>query len=208
MDKAAYDSYLNSLMTHASPLILAFGDSLIAGYGLSEREGFSAQLEDALRAFDPGAQVLNAGISGNTTADALRRLPRVLSALPRQPDLAVVQVGPNDVMRGLSPQQMRANLEAILTEFNRCTIPVLLATVEPPPFLRHRTGAYIGIHEALARQYGVATCAFFPDDVLGHPDMVLADRVHPNVRAIAVVVQGIVPAIRQLLSERAAFVGS
>lgn len=187
-------------MTHFSPTLLAFGDSLIAGYGLSAAQSLPAQLEQRLRATRPGARVLNAGHSGDTTADAIRRLPRVLAGLKARPDLALVQVGPNDVLRGVAPAATRANLDAILTEFARCGIPVLLATVAPPPFLRDRVRAWDGIHAEVAARHGAAICPFFPEGVLGHPAMVLADRVHPNAAAIARVADGLMPAIEQALS--------
>ncbi len=188
------------LMTMAStPLILAFGDSLIAGYGLKPDEGLPARLQRRLCADHPGMEVVNGGVSGDTTEGALRRLPRVLSGLPARPDLALVQIGPNDVLRAVPPERMRANLEAILAEFERCAIPVLLATVAAPPFLMQRTKTYAGIHEAVAARHGATTCPFFPPGVLGHPDMVLWDRVHPNARAIALVAEQLASAIERAL---------
>jgi acyl-CoA thioesterase-1 len=187
-------------MPDPSPLILAFGDSLIAGYGLRPDESLPARLQARLRATRPLAQVVNAGVSGDTTEGALRRLPRVLSALPGRPDLALVQIGPNDVLRAIPPERMRAHLEAILTEFERCAIPVLMATVAAPPFLIQRTEAYAGIHEAVAARHGATTCPFFPPGVLGHPDMVLWDRVHPNARAIALVAEQLAPAVERMLA--------
>jgi acyl-CoA thioesterase-1 len=189
-------------MTQPSPLILAFGDSLIAGFGLAAADGFPAQLQRALRGRRPQAAVLNWGVSGDTTGDALRRLPRLLSGLAARPDLAIVQIGPNDLWRGLSPERTRANLDAILTEFGRCGIPVLLATVTPPAFLMQRAAGHVGIHDEVARRHGVATCAFFPAGVLGHPEMVLIDRVHPNARAIAAVVAHMLPIVERLLAGR------
>jgi acyl-CoA thioesterase I len=190
------------------PLILAFGDSLIAGYGLPSADSFPAQLERRLRADRPGVRVINAGVSGDITARALVRLPRVLSGLERRPDLAVVQIGPNDVLRGVPPAQTRRDLDAILTEFGRCSIPVLLATVEPPPILSHRARDYVRIHAEVAARHGVPTCVFFPSGVLGHPDMVLIDRVHPNARAIAAVVDAMAPAVEAALTDALAASGT
>ncbi len=194
-------------MPDPSPLILAFGDSLIAGYGLCPDESLPARLQARLRATRPLAQVVNAGVSGDTTDGAWRRLPRVLSALPGRPDLALVQIGPNDVLRAIPPERMRAHLEAILTEFERCAIPVLMATVAAPPFLIQRTEAYAGIHEAVAARHGATTCPFFPPGVLGHPDMVLWDRVHPNARAIALVAEQLAPAVERALTLAASEAG-
>ena len=182
-------------MTTSAPLILAFGDSLVAGYGLATCDGFAAQLEHRLSATRPGARVINAGVPGNTTADALRRLPRVLSRLEAHPHLAIVQLGPNDVLQDVPPTSTLSNLEAILVEFGRCGVPVLLTTVAPPPLLAQRAGPYAGIHDALAKRHDAMTWPFFPAGVLGHRDMVLADMVHPNDKAIAAVVDAMLPAV-------------
>lgn len=181
------------------PLVLAFGDSLVAGYGLPVADGFAAQLERALRIGYAAARVVNAGVSGDTSADALRRLPRVLSGLSGRPDLAIVQIGPNDVLRRLPPGQTRSNLAAILVELGRCGVPVLLTTVAPPAFLQGRADAYIGIHEELAARHGAAVQPFFPAGVLGRADMVIADRVHPNGAAIARVVEALLPAVERVV---------
>jgi acyl-CoA thioesterase-1 len=187
-------------MTASAPLILAFGDSLVAGYGLATADGFAAQLEHLLSAAHPGARVINAGVAGNTTANALRRLPRLLSRLEVGPDLAIVQLGPNDVLREVPPPSTRANLEAILIEFGRCCVPVLLTTVMLPPLLAKRAGPYADIQQALAKLHGATTWPFFPAGVLGHRDMVLADRVHPNGKAIAAVIEAMLPAIEDILN--------
>lgn len=183
-----------------SPLVLAFGDSLVAGYGLSRADGFCAQLERGLRARHPGAVVIDAGMAGDTTADAVRRLPRVLTRLDARPDLAIVQIGPNDVLHRLPPAATRANLDALLAELGRCPVPVLLTTVTPPAFLAARAGGHVGIHEAVAARHGAAVWPFFPPGVLGHPDMVLADRVHPNARAITAVAAAMLPAVERALA--------
>ena len=187
-------------MATPSPLLLAFGDSLVAGYGLAVADGFAAQLERRLRARHPSARVVGAGRPGDTTADALRRLPGTLSRLDDRPRLAIVQLGPNDVLRQVPPAATRAGLDAILTEFGRCGVPVLLTTVTPPDFLRERAGAYLGLHEELAALHGATTWPFFPWGVLGHPDMVLADRVHPNGRAITAVVDAMLPVVERLVA--------
>lgn len=194
-------------MQTSPPLILALGDSLIAGYGLPPADGFPRQLERSLRLRHPGATVIDAGISGETTADVLRRLPAVLSALDRRPDLAIVQVGPNDLLRRVPPAAARANLDAILSELDRCGIAILLTTVAPPPVLLPAATAYLHIHEEVAARHGATTCPFFPPGVLGHPEMVLWDRIHPNARAIAAVVEAMLPAIRHALAREPAPLG-
>jgi len=179
-------------MNGSVPQILAFGDSLTAGYGLPAEASFAARLQALLREGRPGTIVHNAGLSGDTTDSALRRLPRVLAALPARPDLAVVELGPNDLLRGAPPARTAANLDAILLELGRCGVPVLLATFEPPPFL---AASYGGLYASVAARHGAATHPFFPAGVLGHPDLVLADRVHPNARAIDLVARHMLPAV-------------
>lgn len=170
------------------PLILAIGDSLVAGYGLHASDSFPAQLQASLEHQYSGVSVINAGVTGDTTADVVRRLPRLLSRLDRRPKLAIVQVGPNDVLRQVQAARTRAQLEQIVLSLCNCGIPVLLTTVEPPALIRDRAAAYLGIHEELAAEHGATVWPFFPPGVLGHSDMVLADRVHPNAKAISAVV--------------------
>jgi acyl-CoA thioesterase-1 len=186
-------------MTLDRPLILAIGDSLIAGYGLPAADSFPVQLQASLRRACPSARVVNAGVSGDTTADVLRSLPRMLSALDQRPALAIVQVGPNDVLRQVPVDRTRAHLDQVLLSLGNCGIPVLLTTVDPPMFIRDRAAAYLGIHAALAAEHGATVWPFFPPGVLGHADMVLADRVHPNAKAIAAVVAAMLPIVERML---------
>lgn len=208
------DDYLKTMTksdrsdgVHPSPIILALGDSLTSGHGLAGAESFAAQLELRLRAERPGAQVINAGVSGDTTSDALRRLPKVLGALVRRPDLAIVELGANDLLRRIPPAQVRSNLAMIVEELQRCAIPVLLATLEQPPFLRAYVGDYSDIYANIARAYAIPTCPFFPRGVLGNPRMVLADKVHPNAPAVALCAENMLPHVLHALdreSRRAA----
>jgi acyl-CoA thioesterase-1 len=196
--KGELSAYFRPTMSHTH--VLAIGDSLIAGYGLPLADGFTAQLEWRLRTTGMDAQVTNAGVSGDTASGVLKRLPGLLSRLTHRPSLAIVQVGPNDVMRQVPVSVARASLDAILNELGRCDIPVLLTTVEPPAILRDRAAAYLGIHAELAALHDAVTAPFFPDGVLGHPAMVLADRMHPNAGAISAVVDAMLPIVRKLLS--------
>lgn len=184
----------------SDPLILAIGDSLVAGYGLPPDDGLPAQLERRLRLRHPAARVIGAGRSGDTTADVLRRLPSVLSRCPARPHLAIVQAGPNDVLRQVPPATVRASLDQMLTDLGRCLVPVLLTTVAPPPILHDRARAYLDIHADMAARHGAAIQPFFPPGILGHADMVLADRVHPNGRAIGLVADALLPVVERLLA--------
>ena len=188
------------MMMVNDPAVLAIGDSLVAGYGLACEDGLPAQLQRRLQERWPGAQVIGAGVSGDTSGDVQRRLPRLLSGLMQRPALALVQVGPNDVLRGVAPAQVHANLAAVVRELKACGMPVLLTRVEPPAMLRARAAPYQTIHGEVAREHGAALCDFFPAGVLGHPDMVLHDRVHPNARAIALVADHLLPHVEAALT--------
>lgn len=186
------------------PLVLAFGDSLTAGYGLSAAQSFPAQLEARLRRHRPGALVMNAGLSGDTTGAALARLPRVLSSLRQRPDLAIVELGANDLIRGLPPEGTRANLHAILDELARCGIPALVAGMRPPPFLGPDFAAFCeALYAGAAARTGAAHYPHFLDGATG-PGMTIADRLHPNARAIGIVADRILPAVEAALDAQAA----
>jgi acyl-CoA thioesterase-1 len=130
----------------------------------------------ALRA---GAYVQNAGVSGDTSASALARLPRLLSSLSRVPDLAVVALGANDLLRGMSLQQTRSNLDAIIGELARCGIPVLIAAMEAPRFLGGFARACDAVYSDLAAKHGVPAWPFFPAGVLGNRALTLSDVCTP-----------------------------
>jgi acyl-CoA thioesterase-1 len=185
------------------PNVLAFGDSLTAGYGLARDQSFPAQLEALLRRSRPGAHVLNAGVSGDTTASGRARLSGVLSRLDARPDLAIVALGANDLLRGVAPARMRDNLDAILRSFADCGIPVLLAGMMAPPFLAGFALAYNAVFPALAAQHRAAFYPFFLDGVVGDPSLVLADGIHPNARAIAIVTGRILPHVEAALDASA-----
>lgn len=195
----------NSTDRHAGdvatgPLVLALGDSLTSGHGLPPGGAFPDRLQVLLRGALPGACVKNAGVSGNTTGDALRRLPRLLSALDRRPDLTIVELGANDLRRGVPPVETKANLDQIVAELRHMAIPVLLATVEPPQQLAAFARAYGSIYSEVADRHGISTHPFFPKGVLGHFDYVLADRIHPNAAAMDLVARYMLPAVLAELS--------
>ncbi len=184
----------------AAPFVLAFGDSLTAGYGLAREEAFPAKLQALLRLSLSGAVVHNAGVSGDTTRSALARLPRLLSSLDRRPDLAIVELGPNDLIQRIDPSEARSNLDAIVREFQRCSIPTLLASVEPPAFLGAIARAYSGIHADIGQRHGISVHPFFPPGVLGHHAHVLCDRLHPNAVAIDMVARSMLRTVLEQLA--------
>lgn len=176
-------------VTGAEVPILAFGDSLFAGYGLRTGDSYPAQLERALRARGANARIVNASVSGNTTADGLQRLAFTLANQPRPPALAIVCLGGNDMLRGLPPEQARANLDAILTELRRRGIGVVLMGMLAAPNLgADYARGFNAIYPALARKHDAVLVPFFLQAVIGKPDLVQADHVHPTARGIEEIV--------------------
>ena len=181
-------------------LILAFGDSLTAGYQLRAADGFTAQLERALRARGHMVRVHNAGVSGDTSATGRARLGWVLGSLRQKPDLAIIELGANDMLRGLPPAQARANLDAILAELKRRGIPVVLAGMAAsrtlgPDYVRQ----FDSIYPELARKHGATLYPFFLEGVALQWRLLLADGLHPNAQGVAVIVRNILPTIEQAL---------
>ena len=180
--------------------ILAFGDSLTAGYGLPPGQGFAPQLEDMLRRNGVRAFVINAGVSGNTAAQGRARLKWTLDGLRQKPDLAIVALGANDMLRGLPPARTRADLDAILAELKRRGLKVLIAGMLAAPNLgaRYRS-EYDSIFPDLARTHRAALYPFFLAGVAGNASLVLPDRVHPNFQGIKRMVSGITPTVLRAL---------
>lgn len=185
----------------ADKLVLAFGDSLTAGYRLSPGKGFAPQLEAALRRQGVAARVHNAGVSGDTTAQGRARLAWVLAALQAKPDLVIVELGANDMLRGLDPRRAEANLDAILTELGKRRIKVLLAGMVTAPNLGpDYARRFDPIYSRLAKKHRVALYPFFLAGIVGDRSLHIGDAIHPNERGVAVIVRGISPQVRRLLT--------
>jgi acyl-CoA thioesterase-1 len=165
--------------------VLAFGDSLFTGYGLQPGEGYPERLEGALRAKGINARIANAGLSGDTTAGALQRLAFTLDNQVKPPDLVVISLGGNDMLRGLPAAETRANLDAILTELGKRKIPVLLLGMLAAPNLGpDYAGQFNQIYPALARKHGAALVPFFLQAVVDKPELRQADHIHPTKQGI------------------------
>jgi acyl-CoA thioesterase I len=183
--------------------ILAFGDSLTAGYGLPQGQGFAPQLEDALRRNGIRAFVIDAGVSGDTTAAGRARLEWTLDGLVKEPDLAIVALGGNDMLRGIPPRQTRANMEAIVAELDRRDIQVLIAGMLAAPNLGQDYAAQFNrIFPDLAGKFGADLYPFFLANVVGDRDLLLADGIHPNFQGIKQMVSGILPSAMKALERR------
>ncbi|MEH6828074.1 arylesterase [Parasphingorhabdus sp.] len=184
----------------AEILIVAFGDSLYAGYGLDQKEGFAPELQAALTAEGKDVRVHNAGVSGDTTAAGLRRMDFVLDSLSRKPDLVILGLGGNDMLRGLKPSDSRANMEAMVKKLKDRGIPVMLTGMLAPPNLGADFGKEFNmIYPALAQKYDVALYPFFMDGVVGHPDLFLPDGLHPTAKGIDIIVGKIAPQVVEVL---------
>jgi acyl-CoA thioesterase-1 len=182
--------------------ILAFGDSLFAGYGLEDGEGYPEMLEAALQAQGINARVIDAGVSGDTTAAGRQRLGFVLDAQDTPPELALVELGGNDLLRGIAPSQTRENLAAILTELQRRRIPVLLMGMRAPPNLGEAYVAeFDAIYPALSQRFGPALVPVFLEAVYDEPALIQQDRIHPTAEGIEAIVEATVGDVARALPQ-------
>jgi acyl-CoA thioesterase-1 len=186
----------------AAPLttILAFGDSLTAGLGLRADQAFPARLEARLRAEGTLVHVVNAGNSGDTTTDGLARLDWALAA---KPDLVILELGANDMLRGIDPRIVRANLDAMITKIQASGAKLLLAGMEAPTNWGEKYKRdFDRIYPELARARGVTLYPFFLEGVAMDPQLNQADGLHPNERGVAVLVGRIAPVVVRLIGGR------
>ena len=183
-------------------LVLAFGDSLYAGYGLERGQSLPDAIQSRLRTQGINATLVNAGVSGDTTAAGRQRLVFSLDNLPRKPDLVLLGLGGNDVLRQLPPTETRANLVAMLDELKRRDIPVLLTGMQAPPNLGPEfAGSFNRIWPDLAKEYGADLYPFILDGVIGEPKLMLPDRVHPNAAGVNRIADRLAPLVQGELSE-------
>ena len=187
--------------TENTDLVVAFGDSLFAGYQLGREEGFAPVLERKLAELGTPAQVFNAGVSGDTSASGLRRLAYVLDGLPKKPDLVIVGLGGNDMLRGLSPEDTRKNLTAIMDELDRRHIDIVLAgMVAAPNMGSDYAQAFNPIYADLGQRYDVPLYSFILDGVIDNQTLLLDDGIHPNPKGVERIVAGIVPKVAKALN--------
>jgi acyl-CoA thioesterase-1 len=184
-------------------LVVAFGDSLFAGYGLERGQGFAPALERELAVNGIKARVVNAAVSGDTTQSGRQRLAFALQGLPRKPNLVIVGLGGNDMLRGLRPEQTRANLEAILTELRTREIPAMLTGMVAAPNLgAEYAAAFNPIYPELAAKYGVSLYPFFLEGVIGQRGKMLPDGIHPNAEGVDAIAAQIAPLVTAAIPAR------
>jgi acyl-CoA thioesterase-1 len=179
--------------------ISVLGDSLTASYGIPVEQGFPAQLERALIAADYGCEVLDAGVSGDTTAGGLARLDWMLADRPSH---VIVELGANDGLRGLPTDQMAKNLDAIIGRLVEEGIEPLLAGMLPPPNLgKDYTLAFSTVFQDLAASHDIPLYPFFLDGVANEPSLNQPDQLHPNQQGVATIVERIMPTVSAWLDQ-------
>lgn len=184
--------------TRQEKVILAFGDSLTAGYGVAASDAYPARLERLLRAHGFSYRVINAGVSGETTAGGLRRVDWVLQS---RPHLVIVELGANDGLRGLPPAAMRDNLGAIIERFQAAGATVVLAGMKAPPNYGAAYGrAFAAVFPDLAAHYRIPLIPFFLEGVAGQDRYNQPDGLHPTSEGYRLIVERIWPVIRPLLT--------
>jgi len=178
--------------------IAVLGDSLASSYGLDLAQGFPAQLEERLAAAGYDCEVLDAGVAGDTSAGGRARVEWLLADRPSH---VIVELGGNDALRALPPEEMERNLDAILTRLTAEGIPVLLAGMLAPPNLGPDYGAeFAAVFPRVAEKHDVPLYPFFLDGVAGDPDLNQRDGIHPSAAGIERIVDGILPTVEDWLA--------
>jgi acyl-CoA thioesterase I len=177
--------------------IVVLGDSLVAGFQLKAADAFPAQLERALKARGHNVDIINAGVSGDTTAGGLERLKW---AVPEATDAVILELGANDALRGLDPARARANLEKIILELKGSGMEVLLAGMLAPRNLGpNYSSAFDAIYPELASKHALLLYPFFLDGIAFEAKLNLGDGIHPNGSGVAEITRRIVPHVEQLI---------
>ena len=182
--------------------IIAFGDSLYAGYRLGPNEGLAPQLQDALRQKGYAVTVVNAGVSGDTSAAGLKRLPFVLDNVDQDTEIVVLGLGGNDMLRGIKPAETRANLDAMLKELQKRKIEVVLTGMVTSPNMGvDYARAFNPIYPELASKYKVPLMPFFLEGVATDRALLIEDGIHPNAKGIKKIVGNLEPFVETALKK-------
>ena len=186
--------------THESterPRIVAFGNSLTAGLGVPPAQSYPAHLQRTLDAAGYAYRVVNAGVSGDTTAGGVRR---VSWALNNKPVIVILELGGNDGLRGLSLHETKANLERIIQQFQQASATVVLAGMKlPPNYGQDYTAGFEALYQALAKQYHLTLIPFFLDGVAASSTLNQADGIHPTGEGYRLIVEKVFPVLEPLL---------
>lgn len=186
--------------------VVVLGDSLVAGYDLPQEDAFPSQLERVLQGRGYDVQVINAGVSGDTSTGGLSRLKW---AVADGTDMVIVELGANDALRGVPPANTKSALRSIITRLQDRGIAVLLAGMRAPPNMGPDYEAeFNAIYGDLAQQYEVQLYPFFLDGVAANPNLNLDDGMHPNAEGVAEIVERIRPMVEAMIIDIAATSGT
>ena len=178
--------------------IVGFGDSLMAGYMLDNGQGFTDKLQAALKAKGHDVVISNAGVSGDTSSAGLARLDW---SVPDGTEIVILELGANDMLRGVTPDITRKNLDDMISRLKQRNITVLLAGMRAAPNLgADYQAAFDAIYPDLAKKYGLALYPFFLDGVAGHRDLQLEDGMHPNPAGVDRMVENFLPTMQKVLA--------
>jgi acyl-CoA thioesterase I len=182
------------------PRIVAFGDSLTAGLGVAGEEAYPARLQRRLEDEGLHYRVINAGVSGDTTAGGLRRVDWVLKS---RPQIVILELGANDGLRGLNLQQTKSNLEGIIQRCQEASVKVVLAGMKlPPNYGTDYTKAFEAIYPELAKRYRLTLMPFFLDGVAGSTSLNQADGIHPTGEGYRLIAEKVLQTVKPLLDGR------
>lgn len=182
------------------PRIVAFGDSLTAGLGVPAEDTYPARLQHRLNEEGLRYRVINAGVSGDTTAGGIRRVDWILRS---RPDLVILELGANDGLRGLNLQETKANLERIIQRFRQASVTVILAGMKlPPNYGAEYTKGFEAMYPALAKQYRLILIPFFLDGVAGSTTLNQADGIHPTGEGYRIIADKVLETVKPLLHAR------
>jgi acyl-CoA thioesterase-1 len=180
-----------------SPSLLVMGDSLSAAYGIEREEGWVNLLADRL---EGEVQVINASISGETTSGGLQRFADILGQ--QQPDIVLIELGGNDGLRGLSPNQMQANLATMIEQSQEVDARVLLLGIDiPPNYGQAYRDAFTGVFHSLAEEYDVPLVPFLLEDIALNDALMQSDGIHPTADAQPIILDNVWPALEPLLEK-------
>jgi acyl-CoA thioesterase-1 len=184
----------------ARPRIVAFGNSLTSGLGVAAEEAYPAQLQRRLTAAGYRYTVVNAGVSGDTTAGGIRR---VQWALKSKPAVVILELGGNDGLRGLSLKETKTNLERMIEEFQRASVVVVLAGMKlPPNYGADYTSGFQAIYPALAKKYRLKLIPFFLDKVAGSQALNQPDGIHPTADGYRIIADRVFETLRPILDPK------
>ncbi len=196
---AVFSSMVARAGDAAAPIkIVAYGDSLTAGYMLQPSEAFPVQLQAALQAKGHKVEIVNAGVSGDTTSGGLERLDW---SIPEGTEAVILELGANDALRGIDPQQARSSLDAILGKLKARNLDVLLAgMVAPSNWGEDYRAAFDKMYPELAQQHGALLYPFFLDGVAADTKLNMGDGLHPTGAGVAEIVKRILPKVEELIA--------